>query len=366
VAVIGAGPAGCSTALALARGGRYRVCLVDAGAAPAARVGETLLPDTRVLLEQLGVWDAFLADRHEVCLGSCSAWGDAELGFNDFLLNPHARGWHLDRPRFDALLLAQVAHCGAVEPIAARLHSCRPLGQAGYALGLAGPDGSAALEARFVVDATGHRAAVARRLGARLQLLDRLLFVYGFFDAGAAASRSTLTLLEAAETAWWYAAQLPDSRLAVACATDPDTVRRAALSNDSAWLAQVLRTRHVAARLDGCRFLRGSLCIRPANTFMLDVAAGARWLAVGDAAAVYDPLAAQGIHKALADGLLAAAELADALRADTTLAPHYARDAALRFEQYRLNRNHFYGLERRWEQAPFWQRRHARGELQLA
>lgn len=368
VAIIGAGPAGCSTALALALagGGRHRVCLVDAGPPPGARIGETLLPATRPLLAQLGVWDAFVAERHEVCLGSCSAWGDAELGFNDFLLDPQARGWHLDRRRFDALLLAHAGRCGAVERIDARLRACRS-GPDGVALELALPDGAGAtIEARFVVDASGHRAAVARRLGARWRMLDRLLFVYGFFDAGVAVSRSTLTMLEAAEAGWWYAAQLPGQRLAVACAADPDSVRRAALSTDDAWLAQALQTRHLAARLDGCRFMRGSLCIRPANSGMLDVAAGARWLAVGDAAAVYDPLAAQGIHKALADGLLAAAELDDALAAGATLAPRYAREAAQRFEQYRINRNYFYGLATRWPEAPFWQRRQARGELQPA
>lgn len=365
VAIIGAGPAGCGTALALARHGRHRVCIVDAGPPPGARIGETLLPDTRPLLAQLGLWDAFVAARHEVCLGSCSAWGADELGFNDFLLNPQARGWHLDRRRFDALLLAQAGASG-VERIDGRLRACRARHE-GVLLELALPDGAdATLDARFVVDASGHRAAVARRLGARWRPLDRLLFVYGFFDAAGAASRSTLTLLEAAEAGWWYAAHLPGERLAVACAADPDTVRDAALATDTAWLAQLLQTRHLAARLDGCRFVRGSLCVRPANSGMLDVAAGARWLAVGDAAAVYDPLAAQGIHKALADGLLAAAELDAALAAGSALAPAYAQAAALRFEQYRINRDYFYGLERRWPDAPFWQRRHAHSRLAAA
>ncbi|NHZ81202.1 NAD(P)/FAD-dependent oxidoreductase [Massilia sp. CCM 8695] len=367
VAVLGAGPAGCATALALARNTAWRIRLIDPGVAPGPRVGETLLPDTRLVLEQLGVLDAFLEQGHASCLGSCSAWGSAILGFNDFLLSPNALGWHLDRRRFDAFLLDHAAARPQVRCLPSRFEACAPLAGGGFALRLADRQGSGAvLEARIVVDATGQRAAFARRAGARQQYLDRLMFVYGFFDTGAASSSARLTVLEAAQSGWWYAAQLPDARLAVACATDPDLLRRDGLGGDDAWLARVLATGHIAARLDGCRFLRGSLSIRPALSGMLDTVAGAHWLAVGDAAAVYDPLAAQGIHKALSDGLRAAAAIDAALGADGVLAPGYGSGAAERFEQYRTNRNYFYGLERRWERDTFWQRRHARTELQPA
>lgn len=349
VAVLGAGPAGAACALALARAGVDGVRLVDSGRRRGRKpvaVGETIPPDARLLLDRLGLWQAFLDERHEPCLGSCSAWGSDRLGHNDFLLNPQGCGWHLDRARFDAFLRRHARAAGATI--------------------VDGEGGAQAAQARFVVDATGRASAFARAMGARQQALDRLTFVYGFFDTARASSHSRLTLLEAARDGWWYAAALPGDRLAVAFAGDAEHVRGAGLARDGRWLGAALATRHLAARLDGCRFLAGSLVSRVAASFLLDRVSGPRWLAIGDAAACFDPLAAQGIHKALADGFDGAEAIASALAKGVDLAGDYEAESRARFDDYLVNRNYFYGLERRWPGSLFWRRRQARLELPAA
>lgn len=365
VAVLGSGPAGCATALALRRKGVSRVCVVDPGCSANMHLGETLPPETRLVLDELGLWDGFVGEGHEACLGSCSSWGSDALGYSDFVLNPYGRGWHLDRRRFDAFLLRNAIACGTEFIAGARLIDCQSNGREGFGLTLDSGDGTtSALTARYVVDATGTRSAFARRVGAQPVRFDRLTFAYGFFDARAATSESRMTMVEAAEDGWWYAAGLPGGRLAVAFATDPATVRERRLSVEARWFASVLRTQYVAPRLDGCRFLSGSLAIRSAASFLLDRVAGAQWLAVGDAAAAYDPLSSQGIHKALANGLEAAAAIAAALASDGDITPAYAASVAEGFEEYRTNRNYFYRLETRWAHAPFWRRRLEREDLQ--
>ncbi len=346
--VLGAGPAGAVCALALARAGVDGVCLVDAERPRkhgAVAIGETIPPDARVLLDRLGVWQAFVADGHERCHGSCSAWGSDELGYNDFVLNAQGSGWHLDRARFDELLRRQAQDAGVT---------------------IVDEPGAADGEARFVVDATGRASAFARRCGARPQQLDRLTFVYGFFDTVGAATRSRLTLLEAVRDGWWYAAALPGDRLAVAFAGDAEHVRDAALARDGHWLGAALTTRHLAPRLEGCRFLAGSVVTRVAASFLLDRVSGPRWLAIGDAAACFDPLAAQGIYKAIADGLDGASRIAAALATGGELDGDYEAATRARFAEYLINRNHFYGLERRWPGSAFWQRRQARVEFAAA
>lgn len=89
----------------------------------------------------------------------------------------------------------------------------------------------------------------------------------------------------------------------VALAADADVIRNKLLSREDIWSARAYRTRHIAARLEGCSFISGSLALRVVPSFMLDHAGGSRWLAVGDAAASYDPLSSQGIQKALDDGI---------------------------------------------------------------
>ena len=102
-----------------------------------------------------------------------------------------------------------------------------------------------------------------------------------------------------------------------------------------------------------------------APSAILSRVVGARWLAVGDAASAYDPVAAQGIVKALCDGEAAADAIAGFF-AGAGEAPllEYQDGVFARFTDYLRLRQHLYGLERRWPQAPFWQNRLAQGGIQ--
>jgi flavin-dependent dehydrogenase len=367
VAVVGAGPAGSACALALAQAGVERVCLLDSADTsrrPRVAIGETIPPDTRLLLDRLRLWDAFVGEQHETCLGSCSSWGKAALGFNDFLLNPYGCGWHLDRPRFDDFLRRRAALANVTTLAATRATAITPTRLSGSELELeTRHDTSRTLRARFVVDATGPASIIARHLDARQLPLDRLTFVYGFFDASGPRSRSRLTLLEAIPEGWWYAATVPGQRVAVALAADADRVRAENLTREDRWLGAIPATRHLARRLDGCRFIGGSMTIRVVSSFRLDHPAGHHWLAIGDAAAVFDPIAAQGIHKALADGIEGAELILAALAQNRCLGTQHEDHLNARFNEYLLNRNYFYDRERRWPDSLFWRRRQARRAL---
>lgn len=366
VVVVGGGIAACATAIALARKGVRVGLSYSVTTRPRLAVGETVPPDVRKLLGELGSWEKFLAQRHEASLGSCSAWGGTELGYNDFVLNPQGCGWHLDRARFEALLLDQAESCGvALFPIA----KCASLEQAAdgaIVLSASTPNEAGLhLTARYIVDATGSRSVIARQMGARQILLDRLSFVCGFFDAPQAAAPSQLTLLEAQELGWWYKARLPDRRLAIAFASDASIIRDHNLAHASEWLALLRTTSHVAQAIEGYRLK--DIVVRAAPSFRLDRVAGANWLAVGDAAAACDPISSQGIMNALEDGIRAAAAIAGDLDGDSDSRTRYAQYLDARYTDYVANRNYLYGLERRWPNLPFWRQRHARsGAVQSA
>lgn len=361
VAILGGGPAGCATALALARLGIDDVVVVEAGVYDTVRIGESLPPDARTLLARLGVLETFLADDHDAALGNCSSWGSDDLGYNDFVFNPHGHGWHLDRRRFDGMLAAEAAAGGArVLPGTSFLGVERDGGRLLLDLREAG-GGRRRLAAELAVDATGFRALLARAMGARKDYLDRLICVYGFLDLPPEERFGHLTLLEAVEYGWWYAARLPRGRLAVAVASDGDTVKTAGLGRVRGWREHLDATRHLAPAVAAGRFVAGSLRAWPAHSFLLDRPVGDGWLAVGDAAAAYDPISAQGIHKALAGGLRAADALHRRLGGDDAAFDGYA--AALRdgFARYAADRAHYYAQETRWPEAPFWRNRRERG-----
>lgn len=358
IVVVGAGIAGCATAIA-AKGARprARICLIDSGR-PRPATGESIPPETRLLLQRLGVLEQFEAAGHADCLGSCSAWGSSTLGYNDFVVNPYGMGWHLDRPRFEAMLRSAAADRG-VDVVHGRFRDCHQEA-AGWAVTLTGRTGHPHhLGTRFLVDATGSASVVARHLGARPVPHDRLVLATAFYTDENHDSRSRLTMLEAAPTGWWYAAGLPCGRVAVAYASDPAQFRSAGAARWPAWQAQLNQTTHIAASLAASRPLAPRLTVQSAPSFHLDRAAGPGWLAVGDAAASYDPLSAQGIYKALAGGI----DAADAVSRTPSEPPHdcidYAATVNRDFDTYAHNHRYLYGIEQRFARTPFWARRHA-------
>jgi hypothetical protein len=66
----------------------------------------------------------------------------------------------------------------------------------------------------------------------------------------------------------------------------------------------------------------------------------------------------QGIFKALRGGIFASYAIADSLRGgDQGAVARFRSFVADEFATYREKLNHYYGLERRWPDRPFWRRR---------
>jgi flavin-dependent dehydrogenase len=352
VAVIGGGPAGSAAALALAQLGAA-VLLVEPGS-HRPPVGETLPPGAKPLLDRLGLRDRMAGAGFLPSIGNWSAWGGAEPWGRDFLYHRNGHGWHLDRRRFDALLRHAAEAAGAV-PRRASLAHAAPRAGGGFHLSLTDGD---AIEVPFVLDATGRRSAFARALGIRRRPIDRMVAVAGYVARRAdGPAEPAATLVEATESGWWYSAPLPQDRLVAVFMTDADLARDG-VTGLHGWLDRL-----AAAPGTGARALRygaglaGPPMVVPAASGRLDRIAGPDWLAIGDAAASFDPLSSQGISSALETGIAAAAACVRRLGGDRdALAAAGGRhDAA--WTEYETGRMSYYGLERRWPGTPFWARR---------
>jgi flavin-dependent dehydrogenase len=211
------------------------------------------------------------------------------------------------------------------------------------------------VSARFIVDATGGAAAVARRFGARFVEADRLIGIARFFESG---SNDPRTLVESFEDGWWYTAGLPDGRRIIACMTDADLARCMRLRETEEWSRRLDAMPNVGAmarRINPC----SPLMVRSAASRRLEPAAGANWLAVGDSASRFDPLSSQGIVKALRSGIFGSYALSDLLtRDDDSGLDRYRRYVMEEFKSYAEIRTKYYREEQRWPQSEFWRRRH--------
>jgi flavin-dependent dehydrogenase len=350
VLIVGAGPAGCATALSLADfAPALRVCLVDAPPREALRIGETVPPQVWPLLDHLGLGPRFLADRHYASYRTLSAWGSPHLASNEFLFQTLQVGWRLDRACFDDMML-RAASMRVASRIAAKAADIA-LTDSGWRIVADGE----AITARFAVDATGRTAALARQQGVRPVVDDRLLGCFVLFE-GAADDGEGL-MIETFPDGWWYSAAIPGGRRVIACMSDADIVRRLGLGRLDCWMQALDQTTHVRATVAGAR-PAGPPTLRPAGSQCLAHDGALPFLCVGDAASCFDPVSGQGIVKALRSGIFASYAIGDfLLRGDATGLKRYRSFVTSEFAGYRTTLRDYYALERRWPDRPFWQRR---------
>ncbi|CAA9272078.1 MAG: Dehydrogenase flavoprotein LodB [uncultured Acidimicrobiales bacterium] len=342
--MVGGGPAGCAAAIVLAGGGA-EVAVVERSAYDGIRIGETLPPEVRLVLERLDVWDRFQDDGHTPSPGILAAWGQPEPYANDFIVNPYGCGWRVDRTRFDSMLASGARAAGAVVLSGTAVDRCVRQPDRGWALTVTSGEGSSSLSATFVVDATGRSSSFCRALGSRRVVHDRMVALVRIMSPaveGAAVDRRAL--IEATADGWWYSAWLPDGRLVLAFQTDAGTGMRARWDE---WLVAAPQTAARAAVARG-----GEVRVITANSHRSEPVAGDGWLAVGDAAAAHDPICGLGILWALESGVTGA----EAIRSSAVA--RYDVDVRERFERYLTTRTVYYRAESRWPDAPFWRRRH--------
>lgn len=360
IAIIGAGPAGCATAIALAQLGRSDVALFEAKtggklAADGPRVGETIPGAALPLLARLGLTERFAAREHLPSLGSTAVWGKAEPHHNDGFASPFGGGWHLDRAGFDADLCAEAEMTG-VPVHSGRLRAVTPEG-AGHRLRFEGADGPFEVAAGLVVDASGVRATALRSLKVARNPVDALAFHWSVMTLAEPEAVPARTFLEATADGWWYASRVPGGGAVAGFATTPDA--GTGFADGAAFRAALAQT-----TLVGPRLLRGQpredvppprIAIAP--TAILSAVAGPGWLAVGDAAASLDPLLSQGLTRALEEGIAAAVAIAGARGGDEDAFRAYQDGVFARFTAGLRLRAAFYAMETRWADAPFWRRR---------
>lgn len=355
-AIVGGGPGGCAAALALrAHAPGLSVALVEASEYDAPRVGETLPPPAAEVLRHLGVWEAFAAQGHHPAYGTAAAWGSAAPVENDFLFHVHPVGWHLDRGAFDGML-AYHAHARGVHVLRGTRVADAVRADGGWRLVLSS---GAELRARFLVDATGGGATLARRCcGARSLAADRLAGFVRFFRQPPGRGEPR-TLVEAFADGWWYTAPLPDGRRVAACMTDTDLARGLRLDEEGAWHDLLRATGPRVSAALAKAVPEGDPVVRAARSRRLEPVAGDDWLAVGDAASTFDPLSSQGMLKALRGGIFAAYAAGDLLaNGDDSGIARYRRFVQQEFAGYLRTRARYYADEDRWPESEFWLRRH--------
>ena len=325
-------------------------------------MGESLLPATLAVLEDIGVLPAIEAEGFVRKAGATMSWGRDGAPWSWYFAETNRRfphSYQVWRPRFDQILLEHSAACGV------RVHqgeAVRAVHEGGVELANGDRVG-----AGMVVDATGQSALVASARG--LQEWDaffRNLAVYGYFAGGRHLDPPDAgnIFIEAYEHGWLWKIPLAGGVSSVGAVVDRDFGARGIreAGRERFFRDQVAAAALSHAMLQDALLRDGPHVVRDWSWCATAMTAPGLVL-VGDAACFIDPLFSTGVHLAVSGAHLAAAYTTTALRS-----PALASAAAESYERlYRTQYRHFHELatlfyaSNRARDSYFWEARRLTG-----
>ncbi len=369
VLVLGGGPAGSTAAALLAREGR-RVALIERERMPRYHVGESLLPSVLPFLEELGVADVVARHGFQKKVGQTFVWGRHRgpwvLDFRELDVYPYA--YFVERAQFDELLLRNAARLGAEVHEGVSVEDVITEGDRVVGVRAKRTDTGETWSptAKYVVDATGQNALLAKRAGDRQYVEGlRSLALWSYWEGAgrlpAPADEHIVTI--STDTGWIWFIPMQNGRTSVGVVTsDVDELRgdSGSRADDIAafYLRTIQRAELVGELLAGARQVERvhtqrdwSYCARRFT--------GPGFLLAGDAACFIDPILSTGVHLAMTGGYNAALTLNSALAEpahEPAFMRYYQRSYATTYRELLTQVRHFYQMEVHRE-AVFWKSR---------
>jgi flavin-dependent dehydrogenase len=161
--------------------------------------------------------------------------------------------------------------------------------------------GSRALLAEMLVDATGRAAILSGRAGGRARRFGDLFAAAHWLEPSdeAAGTPAATLLIEACALGWWSLGRTPAGSRVATFYTSRSMMRSRGVPPGE-WAAAALPgTLHVSGELARTSFVSGSARMLPCFPALSRKVAGERWIAVGEAAAAFDPICGHGVVYAL-------------------------------------------------------------------
>ncbi len=330
--VIGGGPGGSTAATMMARQG-LSVILLERETFPRDHVGESLLPASIPVLEELGVLPAVQQAGFLPKYGATMVWGRQNELWSWYFSETNRRyphSYQVWRPQFDQLLLDNSRACGvdvreghqvtAVDFCDGEASQIQNGAAVHYRPqnGCAGDGREGVIHARFVVDASGSSALLSRQLGLRSwDPFFQNLAVYGYFTGGKALPPPDQTniFIESYAQGWLWNIPLHTGQTGVGAVVDGQAGQKGISSQgvERFFFEQIAQAPHTSKLLRDAQLVSGPIVVKDWS-YSSQPVVGDNYILVGDAACFVDPLFSSGVHLALLSGVLAAAYVTSALK----------------------------------------------------
>ncbi len=327
VIVAGGGPAG-STVATLVAGAGHRVLQVEKESFPRFKVGESLIPATYDVLDRLGMLPKMRASdfpkKHSVQFFLEDGRAGAPFYFHETDPSERSQTWQVLRSSFDQMLFDNGRDHGVEARDGVTVKEILFEGERAVGVRARFEDGETrTVRAQVVVDATGQRALISRKLGLRRQdPCLRMAAIFTHFHGGhrdeGIDEGATLILHTEGQDCWVWYIPMPNDVVSVGVVGPIDyLIQGRKGSPQQTFDEELARCHGLGDRLEGAR---QDLEIKVLNDFsyVSEKAAGDGWVLAGDAFGFLDPMYSTGVLLALRSGEMAADAINAALAAGNT------------------------------------------------
>ncbi len=351
VVVIGGGPAGSSVAALLAARG-FDVVLLEKTKFPRNQVGESIIPHIWKFADRTGVSPKLEQEGFVVKDGGVTVWNGQVHRFAFSWFGIDRPSLHVERDRFDHILLQHAAACGAdtrEEVVVRRVDFGDPdRAVVVYDDLRGGETARGALGARFVIDASGHSTLLARQFRSRrlVQGERKFLSLWGYFkgaryvalDLKAYPAEKVMevrpvTFVTSFEEGWVWHIPLREVT-SIGLVINTDRIRGMGRREQEQYFLEMCSTLPYTRELTAsATYVEDSICFRPDYSYRNEAICGERYCCIGDAGAFVDPIFSHGVQAAFYNANISAIMVEAAFHNEARRA-HYMEILKGRLEQY--------------------------------
>jgi flavin-dependent dehydrogenase len=366
VIVIGGGPAGSAAATMLARKG-WQVILLEREQFPRDHVGESLLPASIPVLEELGALPAVEKAGFLPKYGATMVWGSGDAPWSWYFKETSQRyphSYQVWRPEFDKILLDNAKEQGVTVLEGHQVTEVIFDGDDAIGVEFTNSNGvPGEAQCRFVVDASGQSTLLSRHLDTKKwDPFFQNLAVYAYFTGVKPLPEPDQNniFIESYRYGWLWSIPLHTGRTSVGVVVDSKIGQEGIQQNGAkAFLeAQLAQSNHTKAMLADAQMDSEPTVVMDWS-YTAEKLFGPGYIIAGDAACFVDPLFSSGVHLALMSGVLAAAYVTTALK-DPTMAEEtgevYQELYLKEYNQFREMARLFYSSNLS-EESYFWEAR---------
>jgi flavin-dependent dehydrogenase len=321
VVVIGAGPAGSTTAGLVSQAG-LKTLLLEREAFPRFHVGESLMPECYWPLQRLGLVDRMkeskFVKKRSVQFVAASGKESQPFYFTEHDPRECSTTWQVERADFDQLLFDRAGELGADCYDQTRvLDVVFDEAKQAKAVKLRTRDGETkTVECKVVVDATGQSSMIAHKLGLREDIPNlKKAAIWGYYknarrDDGI-NSGATIIMHTVEKDSWFWFIPLSDDITSIGCVGDNEYMVKTELGVEDRYQLEISRCPGLQERLVDAERV-GKLHVAKEYSYWTKQHAGEGWVLVGDAFGFIDPIYSSGVYFALTMGDRAANSVIEA------------------------------------------------------